>query len=559
MYPLNVNLAVQPRKNKEIMKKTMLTVFAAIIAIGSYAVAIKDSIPSRFQTLNPDDPALAEIDRMLVSSYTSHYCFTTDRNFLNAHNYSAQEIPTFTADLVKARMDVLDKNTPFDLVYNSTVQGFVDLYAVRRRDITSKVLGVSQLYFPMIEEKLAKHGIPLEMKYLSIVESALNPTAISRAGAGGLWQFMVATGKMYDLDVTSYQDERFDAYKSTDAACLYLKFLYKTFGNWELALAAYNSGPGNVNKAIRRSGGKRDFWSIKEFLPKETQGYVPAFIAVNYVMNHAAEYNIYPQKPLITFFETDTIGVTNRVDFSALSNLLDMPTEDIAFLNGTYKLKEIPDNGHKHYLVLPISKVGIFMNNEDLVYEKSRVQREEPLLLASTNNSSNVPTGKVAKEIRETGWKTHKVKSGESLGSIANKYGVSLAEIRKWNNIKSTKIYKGQSIKVKTTVSKTIYIESEEEAVAENKADVKEAAVNTENGEGEEEENYQQHEKQPIAKTPVASKHNPQYKYYTIQKGDTLSKIANNKGVSVAQIKSLNKGLKENRLAVGQKIKIKQI
>src|SRR5690606_2809658 len=144
-------------------------------------------------------------------------------------------------------------------------------YAMRRRDITSKVLGMSQLYFPMIEEKLSKHNIPLEMKYLAIVESALNPSAISRAGAGGLWQFMVATGKMYNLEVTSYQDERFDAYKSTEAACLYLKFLYKTFGNWELALAAYNSGPGNVNKAIRRSGGKKDFWAIKEYLPKETQ------------------------------------------------------------------------------------------------------------------------------------------------------------------------------------------------------------------------------------------------------------------------------------------------
>jgi len=190
MYPRSVNLAVQPRKNKEIMKKTMLTVFATIIAVGSYAVAVKDSIPSRFQTLNPDDPALAEIDRMLVSSYTSHYCFTTDQNLLNAYNYSSQEIPTYTPDLVKARMNVLDKNTPFDLVYNSTVQGFIDLYAVRRRDITTKVLGVSQLYFPMMEEKLAKHGIPLEMKYLSVVESALNPTAISRAGAGGLWQFM---------------------------------------------------------------------------------------------------------------------------------------------------------------------------------------------------------------------------------------------------------------------------------------------------------------------------------------------------------------------------------
>jgi len=302
-------------KTKEIMKKTMLSIVAALITFCSYATT-KDSIPNNFKTLNPDDPELAEIDKMLVSSYTNHYCFSTDRAFLNAYDYQQEEVPTFSQELVRSRMNVLDKNTPFDLTYNGTVQGFIDLYAVRRRDITTKVLGMSQLYFPMIEEKLAKHGIPLEMKYLAIVESALNPSAISRAGAGGLWQFMVATGKMYNLDVTSYQDERFDAYKSTEAACLYLKFLYKTFGNWELALAAYNSGPGNVNKAIRRSGGKKDFWEIKEFLPKETQGYVPAFIAVAYVMNHAAEYNLYPQKPLITFFETDTVGVTTRVDFN---------------------------------------------------------------------------------------------------------------------------------------------------------------------------------------------------------------------------------------------------
>lgn len=541
-------------KTKEIMKKTMLSIVAALITFCSYATT-KDSIPNNFKTLNPDDPELAEIDKMLVSSYTNHYCFSTDRAFLNAYDYQQEEVPTFSQELVRSRMNVLDKNTPFDLTYNGTVQGFIDLYAVRRRDITTKVLGMSQLYFPMIEEKLAKHGIPLEMKYLAIVESALNPSAISRAGAGGLWQFMVATGKMYNLDVTSYQDERFDAYKSTEAACLYLKFLYKTFGNWELALAAYNSGPGNVNKAIRRSGGKKDFWEIKEFLPKETQGYVPAFIAVAYVMNHAAEYNLYPQKPLITFFETDTVGVTTRVDFNALSSVIGMPVEDIAFLNATYKLKEIPENGHKHYMVLPITKLGIFMNNEELVYEKSRIYRAEPALLAS--NSNAVPEGKTAKEIKETGWKTHKVKSGESLGSIANKYDVTVAELRKWNSIKSSKIQKGQNIKVKTTVSKTIYVDSEAAPVAENSAS-SEPNATAQGNEDSEEENYQQHDKQPIAKAQVKTS-KPQYKYYTIQKGDTLSKIANTKGVSVTQIKNLNKGLKENKLAIGQKIKIKQI
>jgi len=417
------------------------TIILALLFSGwsAQAVSVKDSLPPTYHNLAEDDPELAEIDRMLVSSYLNHYCFSTEQGVLNAYGYSPETVPTFTDDLVSRRMAVLDGNSPFDLIYNSTVQDFINLYAVRRRDISTKVLGMSELYFPMIEECLSKYGIPLEMKYLSIVESALNPTAISRAGAGGLWQFMVSTGKMYGLEVSSYQDERFDAYKSTDAACRYLKFLYNTFGDWQLALAAYNSGPGNVNKAIRRSGGKKDFWSIKPFLPKETQGYVPAFIAVNYVMNHASEYNIYPKKPLITFFEIDTISVNNRVDFAVLSKMLDMPTDDISFLNGTYKLKEIPANGQRHYLILPVDKIGVFMSNEQMVYSESEVHRYEPALVASVNSTPENTDGKVAKTTWETGWKNHKVRKGESLGSIANKYDVSLAQIRKWNKIKNSK------------------------------------------------------------------------------------------------------------------------
>lgn len=546
------------------MKKTMLSVVAALLVFAGTASTPKDSIPNNFRTLQPDDPELMEIDRMLVSSYTNHYCFSTDKEFLNAYNYREEEIPTFPAEVVRARMEVLDRNTPFELTYNSTVQGFIDLYAVRRRDITTKVLGMSQLYFPMIEEKLAKHGIPLEMKYLAIVESALNPSAISRAGAGGLWQFMVSTGKMYNLEVTSYQDERFDAYKSTEAACQYLKFLYKTFGNWELALAAYNSGPGNVNKAIRRSGGKRDFWAIKEYLPKETQGYVPAFIAVNYVMNHAAEYNLYPQKPITTFFETDTVTVTNKVDFEALASIIDMPVDDIAFLNATYKLREIPQNGHRHYLVLPIEKLGLFMSNEELVYEKSRGYRQEPAALyASTTNGSS--SGTVAKEIKELGWKTHTVKSGESLGTIASKYKVTVTDLKKWNNLKSNTIHKGQNLKIRTMITKTVYVEAKEQKQdTSTSVEGETTAMSASENEPAEEDNYQDHEKTPLAKpanatTTQSSSSTPQYKYYTIQKGDTLTKIANSKGVTVNQIKSLNKGLKENQLAIGQKIKIKEI
>lgn len=546
------------------MKRTIVLAFALVSAFIAGAISPKDSLPQggNFQ-LNPDDPEIAEIDRILVSSYLNHYCFSTDACVLNAYGYSPEAIPAFSPEVVASRMEILDRNTPFDLVYNSTVQGFIDLYAVRRRDISTKVLGMSELYFPMIEEYLARYEIPLEMKYLAIVESALNPTAISHAGAGGLWQFMVSTGKMYGLDVTSYQDERFDAYKSTDAACRYLKFLYKTFGDWQLALAAYNSGPGNVNKAIRRSGGKRDFWSIKPFLPKETQGYVPAFIAVNYVMNHAPEYNIYPKKPIASHFEVDTVGVNRRVDFNALSKVIDMSVEDIAFLNGTYKLNEIPMNGGKHYLVLPVTKVGLFMANEEMVYAQSEIRRFEPEpVLTASQESSTPQEGKVAKTVWETGWKTHKVRKGESLGSIADKYNVSLAELRKWNKIKSTKIVPGQSLKVQTKVKKTVYVEDEN--YASNKATEKEQpSESTPARESSEEESYQDEARTAVkdvavTKTP-AKPSKPQYKYYVVQKGDTLTKIANAKGVSVDQIKDLNSGLRENKLAIGQKIKIKQI
>jgi membrane-bound lytic murein transglycosylase D len=550
---------IKQGKPKEIMKRIIATI-CMLIAVGmAYATLQKDTVPAAVPALVQDDPEMKEIDRILVSSYLHHFCYSTDKELLNAYGYAPEMVPTFTADIMEARMKALDKETPFDLVYNSTVQGFIDLYAVRRRDITTKVLGMSQLYFPMFEEMLAKYNIPMEMKYLAIVESALNPVAISSAGAGGLWQFMVGTGKMYGLDVNSYQDERFDAYKATEAACKYLKFLYDTFGDWQLALAAYNSGPGNVNKAIRRSGGKKDFWAIKSFLPKETQGYVPAFIAVNYVMSFAPEHNIYPKKPLTTFFETDTVGVKSRVDFAATAKLLDMPYEDLCFLNGTYKLKEIPGNGHKHYMVLPVNKVGLFISNEETIYAESQVNRHEPepVLTASveTSGSNENTTSKV---VYEEQWLTHKVRKGESLGSIASKYDVSLAQLKKWNKIKGSKIANGQKLKVQARVKKTIQVPADakkpiEEQVAESKSESvkKETTTPTEQPKVE----------QPATATTTKKKEEsePQYKYYTVQPGDTLWKIANNKGTSIEKIKQLNKGLRENKLTVGQKLKIKQI
>lgn len=511
--------------------------------------------------ISPDDPSIEAIDRILTANYLNHFCFSSDAKLLNAYGYSNEQVPTFSPEVTIERLKLIDKETPFDLVYNGTVQGFIDLYAVRRRDITTKVLGMSQLYFPMFEEALAKHGIPLEMKYLAVIESALNPTAISPAGAGGLWQFMVGTGKMYGLEVNSYQDDRFDPIKSTEAACKYLKFLYNTFGDWQLALAAYNSGPGNVNKAIRRAGGKRDFWEIKNFLPKETQGYVPAFIAVNYVMNYAAEHNLYAKEPIATYFEVDTLRVNDRIDFNALSKVVGMSSDEIAFLNPTYKLREIPANGRKHYIYLPVTKVGLFIANEDLVYEQSRIKVSEPEpVLASTTpaSSGSASQNGTKKTIYEKQWKTHSVRRGESLGAIADKHNVSLGEIKKWNKIKGSKIVPGQKLKIQTTVKKTIIVDQEENNVAQNNSNEPSPQQEEERDETITEES----ENTASVETPKAAKEQiqPKYKYYTVQPGDTLWKIANkHDGVSMEQIKRLNTGLKENKLAVGQKIKIKQI
>jgi membrane-bound lytic murein transglycosylase D len=534
------------------MKKLFVCILLLTGALLAKAAITKDTLVSgQTITLTQDNPEMQEIDRILVNSYLNHFCFSADQELLNAYGYSPEQVPAFSQEVMEQRMKALDKETPFHLIYNTTVQGFIDLYAVRRRDITTKVLGMSQLYFPLFEECLAKHGIPLEMKYLAIVESALNPVAISSAGAGGLWQFMVGTGKMYGLDVNSYQDERFDAYKATDAACRYLKFLYNTFGNWELALAAYNSGPGNVNKAIRRSGGKKDFWAIKPYLPKETQGYVPAFIAVNYVMNYASEHNIYPKKPLTTFFETDTVGVSKRVDFVALSQLLNLPVEDISFLNGTYKLKEIPDNGRRHYLVLPVSKIGLFLSNEELVYQKSEVRiEEEPLVAKLTDKDNQGET----KTFWEDLWVTHKVRKGESLRGISDKYDVSASQIKKWNRIRGSKVAAGQKLKIQTRVKRTVPTEATAKP-EDNTADNTKEKIDSDQDKAKAQQEITAKSAQATENKIVKAE---KAKYYTVQPGDTLWKIASNKGVSVDQIKKLNKGLRENKLTVGQKIILKK-
>jgi membrane-bound lytic murein transglycosylase D len=314
-----------------------------------------------------DDPIAAMLDSLSRLKYF-------DKSLLqitaNKYNFPLDSVPDYSDSIYSIRLAKLDAESPFDLVYNGAVRNYIELYAMRKRAMVERMLGMSQLYFPMIEEILDRKKIPLELKYLAIVESALNPSARSRAGAVGLWQFMYGTGKMQGLKISSYLDERSDPYKSTEAACEYLQFLYDMFGDWQMVLAAYNSGPGTVSKAIRRSGGKTTYWEIRPYLPRETQGYVPAFIAVNYVMTHAEEHNLYAIAPRLTFTDVDTVNIKEELSFQQIAKVLGMSVEEIQYLNPCYKRGTVPHSEENCYsLCLPTTKIGSFITNESQIYK----------------------------------------------------------------------------------------------------------------------------------------------------------------------------------------------
>ena len=343
---------------------------------------------------------------------------------------------TLNTDTLKMRLERLNQKTPFNVVYNPSLENVIKSFLVRKRGLIERMLTVSQFYFPLFEEQLDNHDIPLEMKYLAIVESALNPKARSRVGATGLWQFMYSTGKMYKLDVSSYVDERSDPIKSTEAACLYLSKLYDIFGDWDLALAAYNSGPGNVNKAIRRSGGYKNYWNIRRNLPRETAGYVPAFLATMYLFEYAEEHGIKAQKVDRTYFETDTIHVKSLITFDQISELVGVGTDELKILNPSYKLNIIPYVKGKDYaLRLPKAAMGKFVANEEAIYAHVNQQlksKESPLpQLVKTDD-----------RIR------YKVRSGDYLGKIAARYGVGVSQIKRWNGLRSNNLRIGQRLTI---------------------------------------------------------------------------------------------------------------
>jgi membrane-bound lytic murein transglycosylase D len=483
--------------------------------------------------IRADDPVLAQMDSLDVLHFFKHHNFSDDRNKLNIYNYPKDSIPAFTDEIYRDRMEKLDRETPFELDYNDEVRTFINLYAVKRRGTVAKCLGMAEMYFPLFEQKLSQHKMPLELKYLAIVESALNPTAKSRAGAGGLWQFMVATGKMYGLRVTSYIDERFDPEKSTEIACVYLKYLYKYFQNdWQLALAAYNCGAGNVNKAIRRSGGKRTFWEIRPFLPKETASYVPAFIAVNYIMAYHKEHNIYPNTPKYFSYEIDSIWVSKPVKFNQVTQYVNVPLEDLRILNPSYTLDYVPGGDYGYALYLPKNFIGDFLANEENIYKFSA----DPETLLVVDNT--VKTDSVKKDSSNTNnqvvinnttgdykFINHKVEKGEYLSILARKYNVSIDSIKVWNKMTTEVIYIGQMVKIKVK---------------------NDGSNNNTNQYANNDNNNTNNSNQSTTK------------YHTIRSGDTLWALAQKYHTTVDNLKKWNKLYNGKTIYIGMKLIVKK-
>ncbi|WP_159024238.1 lytic transglycosylase domain-containing protein [Formosa sp. L2A11] len=378
----------------------------------------------------------AEVDRLWLEELYNNSLYDSIYESVTTLTFEDVDYPELNTDTLKKRLKELDAKTPFNVVYNPALESVIKSYLKRRRNSLQRLMVLSEYYFPMFERELDNYNIPLEIKYLAIIESALKPRAKSRVGATGLWQFMYPTGKSYDLDVSSYVDDRSDPLKSTEAAAKYLSKLYSIFGDWDLALAAYNSGPGNVTKAIRRSGGYENYWNIRNYLPRETAGYLPAFLATMYIFENAEELGFSRGKPEIGYLETDTIHVKQMITLDQVSEVTGVKIEELQFLNPSYKLDIIPFTKDEVYtLRLPVPAIGPFVSNEEKIYAFAKAEfnkREKPL-----------------PQFIESETKTrYTVRSGDYLGKIARKFSVRVSQIKQWNGLRSNSLSIGQRLTI---------------------------------------------------------------------------------------------------------------
>ena len=459
----------------------------------------------------PEFDYTPEVADSLLQLWYRNYAIS---DFDAVHEYDMDSV-RFTSDVSDEEMirRLADMNSFISLPFNDNVKNYIILYSEKMKERMSRILGLSQYYFPVFEDILSKYSLPLELKYMAIVESMLNPTATSRAGAKGIWQFMYATGRSYGLEITSYVDERMDVEKSMDAAARYLADAYRIFGDWALAMSSYNCGAGNVSKAIRRAGGSMDYWDIYPYLPRETRGYVPAFVGVMYAMTYHQEYGIEPQDVGMPA-ATDTFEIRKNLHFRQISDVVGVPIEEIETLNPQYFNNIIPGDNHSYILRLPSSWTGAFLAAEpDSLYGYKRDSLLSSRVIRDVQNSgSKAAQGRIA----------YRVRSGDYLGKIAGRYGVSVSQLKRWNNLRSSNIRAGQTL--------YIYGASPKAAAA--------AAAS------------QQSSSSGSGRTYTIGS------YYTVKSGDSLYNIAKlYPGVSAENIKEAN-GLKSDRIRPGQELKI---
>lgn len=423
------------------MKKKYLLIVFLVLSLTVTSQAKLDSVTVDSIVKAPakrvfTDDELSRIDSLLIENQYRSPTYDSIQYVLNDLQINEPSSVELSTETLKNRLATIDDRTPFNIAFNPALEEVIKSYLKYRSKYYPNLMAKAEYYFPMFEQYLDIYDIPLEMKYLAIVESALDPRARSRVGARGLWQFMYLTGKQYKLKVSSYVDERQDPLKATIAACKYLSDLYALFGDWDLALAAYNSGPGNVSKGIRRSGGSKNYWNIRPYLPRETAGYVPAFYATMYLFEYADEHQLKATTPPIHHFATDTVHLKRTVSFDQISKTTGIDVAMLQFLNPAYKLDIIPLIKKRDYaLTLPKNAVIQFLSKEKDLYtlvDADDAKREKPL----------PKYFEMDRRIR------YRVRNGDYLGKIANKFGVRVSDIKKWNRLRSTNLRIGQRLSI---------------------------------------------------------------------------------------------------------------
>ena len=460
------------------MKKLFFTVLGAASLIAPSTLFAQDDDDHNTQIIGEDYSILStdstyedvglipevldENVRALLQSWHAKYFSQSDPYCID-HDENAP----VSDDVYRDRLSRMATIIPMD--YNPIVRNCISIYADRRRELVRYVMAMADLYFPLFEQVLDQYDLPLELKYLAIIESNLNPRAYSRAGAAGIWQFMLPTGKLFGLEINSLIDQRLDPIASTHAACKYFKQMYATFGDWYLVLASYNCGPGNVNKAIRRAGGRTSFWEIYPYLPRETRSYVPFFIAATYIMTYHCEHNICPMRTSLSV-ATDTVMVDRLMHLRQVADVLNVDIEMLRTFNPQYKREIIPGHIKPCVLKLPVAATYAYIDKKDTI----SAYRADELLAAylpkrytesSSDDQEDKPSEPKTEMIRYT------VKSGENLYTIANKYGVTAQNIRKWNNLRTNRVPRGKRL--------TIYVDTGGVTYDGKRTDGSEAGENT--------------------------------------------------------------------------------